>query len=206
MAKKRGPDPSPARAGGVRPDARASESPTPADLPPAARRPTYVEALAAYEQGMNALQRRDYDAAAAAFRHLLSAYPRETEIQERARVYLNVCERHLQAPAPAPQTIPDRIYAATLAINGGRYDEAERVLASVIEEAPDHDHAYFMLAVARTGRGLSDGALAALTRAVALNPENRIVARHDPDLASLRVLPQFQRLVDGAGPGGRNGR
>ena len=156
---------------------------------------------------MAALQRREYAAAATAFRHLVSSFPKEMELRERARVYLSICERHLEAPSSGPRTIPDRIYAATLAINGGQYDDAERVLATVIEDVPDHDHAYFMLAVARTGRGLSDAALAALTRAVALTPENRVVARHDPDLATLRALPQFQRLVNGAPPAGRrNGR
>ena len=43
--------------------------------------------------------------------------------------------------------------AATLAINGGRYDQAIAHLRLVRDEDPDNDHALYMLAVAHAQRG-----------------------------------------------------
>ena len=54
------------------------------------------------------------------------------------------------------------------------------------DEDPDNDHALYMLAVAHAQRGEHAEAIAHLERAIALNPENRALARRDPDLEPLR--------------------
>ena len=102
------------------------------------------------------------------------------------RLYLNICQRQATPREAAPQTIDERLYAATLAINGGQYDEAIAHLRLVRDEDPDNDHALYMLAVAHAQRGEHAEAIAHLERAIALNPENRALARHDPDLEPLR--------------------
>jgi hypothetical protein len=54
------------------------------------------------------------------FESVLRKYPEEKELHERVRLYLNICERQA-APRPAvPETLQERLYAATLAINGGK--------------------------------------------------------------------------------------
>src|SRR4030088_1828707 len=83
------------------------------------RRTTYFEAVALYERGLDALQRHEYDRASNLFSSVLEQYPEEKELQERVRLYLNVCERQAIARKAAPETIDERLYAATLAINGG---------------------------------------------------------------------------------------
>ena len=90
----------------------------------------------------------------------------------------------------------ERLYAATLAINGGRYDEAITHLRLVRDEDPDNDHALYMLAVAHAQRGEVAEAIAHLERAIALNPENRGLARTDPDLEPLREDDSFRAALD----------
>src|SRR5262245_12618571 len=101
---------------------------TPSVVPPArpdpARRTSYLEAVAVYEKGVVALQRHDYDRALELLQSVLKQYPEEKELHERVRLYLNICERHVKAQKTDPQTIEERLYASTLAINGGKYDEA----------------------------------------------------------------------------------
>jgi tetratricopeptide (TPR) repeat protein len=126
---------------------------------------------------------------------LLDGHPSEPELHDRARIFLAFCERHLDHPT-TPRTLEERIDAATIALNRGRFDEAEHLLSRVTRDAPNHDYAHFMLAVARTGRGAFDAALAALDRAVALNPENRLLAMREPDLEPLRRVTGFQRTVN----------
>jgi tetratricopeptide (TPR) repeat protein len=159
-------------------------------------RPTYVEAVAIYEKGIEALQRHDYNHALELFQSVLRQYPEEKELHERVRLYLNICERHATPREAAPQSIEERLYASTLAINGGRYDEAISHLRLVRDEDPDNDHALYMLAVAHAQRGEHAEAVAHLERAIALNPENRALARRDPDLETLHDDEAFRGAID----------
>ena len=55
-----------------------------------------------------------------------------------------------------------------------------------------------MLAVAHAQRGEHAEAIAHLERAIALNPENRALARRDPDLEPLRDDEAFRAALDAA--------
>jgi len=160
------------------------------------RRSTYFEAVAVYEKGVEALQRHDFNRALDLFESVLRQYPEEKELHERVRLYLNICRRHATPREASPQTIEERLYASTLAINGGRYDEAISHLRLVRDEDPDHDHALYMLAVAHAQRGDHAEAIAHLERAIALNPENRALARRDPDLEPLRGDDAFRGALE----------
>src|SRR5919198_1453422 len=138
MAKQRRPQPRPAKAQPQassippappalkgdpppqQPQNRASAIATPSPSPQ--RRSTYFEAVALYERGLEALQRHDYQAAANLFESVLRQYPEEKELHERVRLYLNICQRQATPREASPQTLDERLYAATLAINGGLYD------------------------------------------------------------------------------------
>jgi outer membrane protein assembly factor BamD (BamD/ComL family) len=151
-----------------------------------------------YERGLDALQRHDYAGAAQLLKSVLQQYPEEKELHERVRLYLNICERHAAPHEAGPQTIEERLYASTLAINGGKYDQAIVHLRLVRDEDPDNDHALYMLAVAHAQRGEHAEAIAHLERAIALNPENRGLAKRDPDLEPLRGHESFRGALDTA--------
>jgi tetratricopeptide (TPR) repeat protein len=152
--------------------------------------------VAIYERGLEALQRHEYERASNLFSSVLQHYPEEKELHERVRLYLNICERQAAARGTAPQTIDERLYAATLAINGGNYDQALQHLRLVRDEDPDNDHALYMLAVAHAQRGEPAEAVAHLERAIALNPENRGLARTDPDLEPLHDDEAFRSALE----------
>ena len=160
------------------------------------RRSTYFEAVAIYERGLEAIQRHDYVQAKELLESVLRQYPEEKELHERVRLYLNVCERQIVQPAAAPQSVDERLYAATLAINGGQYDQAIAHLRLVRDEDPDNDHALYMLAVAHAQRDELAEAVAHLERAIALNPENRGLARTDPDLEPLHDDEAFRTALE----------
>jgi tetratricopeptide (TPR) repeat protein len=183
------------------PDSRSAQtsSATPS------RRSTYVEAVALYERGLAALQQHDYREAAGLLESVLQQYPDEKELHERVRLYLNICERQAAPRETSPRTVEERLYASTLAINGGRYDEAISHLRLVRDEDPDNDHALYTLAVAHAQRGEHAEAIAHLERAIALNPENRVLARRDPDLEPLRDDEAFRMALE-SGPSGSSPR
>jgi len=194
MAKQRSHPTAKARASAPGADPAAKPSPE------STRRSTYFEAVALYERALDALQHHDYPTAVEQLNSVLRLYPEEKELHERVRLYLNVCERQSAPREPAPVTVQERLYAATLAINGGRHDEALMHLRLVRDEDPDNDHALYMLAVAHAQRQELAEALAHLDRAFALNPENRAIARQDPDLDPLRGNESFRASIDSSSP------
>lgn len=171
---------------------------TPSSAGPASRA-NYADAVGLYEKGMEALQRHDYNKALELFENVLTSFPDERELHERVRLYLNVCRRHATPKAAAPQTVQERLYASTLALNGGRYDEAISHLRLVRDEDPDNDHALYMLAVAHAQRGEHAESIAHLERAIALNPENRALARRDADLDPLHDDDAFHHALNAGG-------
>lgn len=164
----------------------AVTSPKPAAAHPSGpvRRPTYPDAVARYEAGILALQEHRFQQAADAFRSVLAEYPEEKELNDRARLYLALCDRHLKS-APEPRTTEERLYAATLAINARDADTALRHLGDIVALDPDHDGALYMLGVVHALREDLPTALTYLQRAIARNPENRSLALQDADLERL---------------------
>ena len=157
-----------------------------------------------YETGVRALQRHDYDGAASQFRTIIERYPEERELQERSQLYLRVCERETaRRPAP-PQTPQERVYAATVALNAGDTPAALDHLRRAIADAPDSDHAHYIMAVALAAKGDPGLALEHLRQAIALNRDNRALARQDPDLEGVRGVEGFWDLVDGSAGSARS--
>jgi outer membrane protein assembly factor BamD (BamD/ComL family) len=204
MVKRRRPQPAPVKTPvKLRPLQRSkrvrSKPPAPAlaaEATPQTRRSTYIEAVGLYERGLEALQRHDYSAAAEFFESILRQHPEERELHERVRAYLVFCRRHLTTLEATPTTLEERLYASTLAINSGQYDQAISHLRLVRDEDPDSDHALYMLAVAHAQRGEHAVAVAHLVRAIALNRENRTRAKSDPDLWPLRRDEAFRAALD----------
>lgn len=190
----------PGKAAAARPKRRAPEPrepvQAPAPPPPVPRKPGFYEAVAIYERGVQALQRHDFQAAAGFFRTILERYPEERELLERARLYLRVCERETSRQPAAPRTPAERVYAATVALNSGDHTGALDHLQRALAEDPASDHAHYIMSVALGMRGRADEALDHLRHAIALNPENRGLARQDPDLESIRGHGSFRSVLD----------
>jgi tetratricopeptide (TPR) repeat protein len=166
---------------------------------PAPHTEPHDEAVHIYEQGVEALQQRNYAKAARLLESVLSSYPEEKELHERVRVYLNVCQRQAAPPDRTPKSTEERVYAATLAINAGAYDKGLSELRQALERDPANDHIHYMLAVVHSLKGDFVSALPHLRRAIELNSDNRFLAQHDADFEALRISgSEFRSLVQAA--------
>ena len=154
-------------------------------------REAYAKAVTLYEKGLKALQRKNYDGAATAFRTLLEDFPEERELHDRARLYLNVCERETGPKVKVPKSVDERILAATLALNRRDVDQALVLLRRTASSHPKHDHIQYMLALAHALRDDVETAAEHLERAIALNPGNRLQAKQEPDFDSIRRTQPF---------------
>jgi tetratricopeptide (TPR) repeat protein len=188
----------------VQPSARARQkAPAPAAPP---RRSTYADAVVLYERGLQALQARRYRDAAEILQRVIVEYPEEIELHERARLYIRVCQRQLAPLDATPKTPEEQVYAATLALNAGALDRAVALLTAAIQQHRDNDAAEYMLGVALASRGDQAGAIAHLTRALELNPENRELLRKEPELEALRQTDELQAALAAPLAGGRKER
>lgn len=177
-------------------DTRRPVAPPPPAAPVPPRKPGFYEAVAIYERGVQALQRHDYPGAAGHFRAVLDGYPDERELLERARLYLRVCERETSRQPPVPKSPAERVYAATVALNSGDHSGAMDHLQRALGDDPDSDHAHYTMAVALGMRGRTQEALDHLRHAIAINPENRALAKQDPDLDAIRGDSTFRSVLD----------
>jgi len=202
MAKRARPRPVRADRKAARPDSRPAKltlQPTPVVAYPAATSAPpgpAAEAIASFQRGMESLQRKDYRAASMSFRDLLERFSSERALLDRARVYLDLCERELQRRPPNPTTIEERLTAATAALNNDDDRRAESLAKSVLADQPDQDLAIYLLAAVEARRESIDAALELLTRAISLSPEAGQQARYDPDFDSLHDSELFWKLTD----------
>src|SRR4029079_5846930 len=112
------------------------------------------------------------------------------------RLYLRVCERETSRQPAGPKTPAERVYAATVALNSGDHKGALDHLQRALGEDPDSHHAHYIMAVALGMKNRADEALEHLQQAIALNPENRSLAKQDPDLDSIRDHNRFRDALD----------
>ena len=155
-----------------------------------------AEAVAMFQAGMEALQRKRYDEAAGRFRSLISTHSTERALLDRARVYLELCERELQRQPANPRTVEERLTAATAALNNDDDAAAEKLARGVLADDPDHDLALYLLAAIESRRGAIEPALDLLARAIGISPEAVQQARFDPDFDALHDSEEFWKLTD----------
>jgi tetratricopeptide (TPR) repeat protein len=161
----------------------------PFDGPPA-------EAVRLFEEAMSALQRHRYAEAARGFERLVTSFPQERTLLDRARVYLGLCQRELQRAPAEPRTVEERLTAATAALNDADEARAEVLAHSVLSDSPDDDLALYLLAAVHARRGANESALNLLKQAATISPDVRAQARHDPDFSGLYEVDGFRDLVE----------
>jgi tetratricopeptide (TPR) repeat protein len=145
---------------------------------------------------MRTLQQHDFSKAADLLHHMMATFPDERELIERSKVYLALCERQLRPLTAEPQNTAERLYAATLALNASDLDAAVGHLEQILREQPGHDQALYMLAVSYAQRDQHADAIRYLQQAIEANPENRALARMDPDLDDLRDDDAVSALLE----------
>lgn len=80
-------------------------------------------------------------------------------------------------------------------INAGELDAGMKILMSARDRSPDNDNAWVALASGYLKLDRRDDALAALKRAIDLNPGAKRIVQRNRNFAALREDPEFVRLV-----------
>jgi tetratricopeptide (TPR) repeat protein len=146
-----------------------------------------------YQAAVQLLQQGKYEKALEAFNKLLPSAP-DTLI-ERCRMYISTCRRQLEKPRLAFLTPEEHYDYAVSQLNTGYYEEARDQFQAILSSNPQADYAFYGLALLGAITGQSQDCLDHLSRAIELNPKNRLQARVDNDFQNMVDDPRFTELL-----------
>ena len=158
-----------------------------------AQDPRYDAAVDSYQSGLKAMQERKFDKAKVSFQKVISSGLRD--LADRATVFLNTCNQHLNKPANSFKTPEEHFDYAISLMNLGEYVGAREHLDRIIKQAPAADYAWYGSSALNCLTGHFEEALKQLSEAIRLNPRNRFQARNDSDFRSLADDPRFTELI-----------
>jgi tetratricopeptide (TPR) repeat protein len=171
--------------------ATAPKTTKPAGKPPA----VYDEpALDAFGEGLQALHQKNWARAAEMFESALEQSDR-SDISARARQFLTTARQHLPAKSAgtAKGEDGDPFLQAVFEKNRGNLAAALDLCRKEGREQKDERFAYLAAAVL-AAEGRIEEAVQALSRAIELNPKNRVHAYHDSDFAEIRKDRDHRQL------------
>jgi tetratricopeptide (TPR) repeat protein len=146
-----------------------------------------------YQTAVQLVQQGKFDKAVAAFEKLLPTAP--PEIVERCRMYIQTCHRQINKRGLEFRTPEERYDYAVSQLNGGYFEEAGDQLRGIISDYPGADYAFYGLALLDSITGRVQGCLDNLSKAIELNPKNRLQARSDNDFQNMVDDPRFTELL-----------
>jgi outer membrane protein assembly factor BamD (BamD/ComL family) len=146
-----------------------------------------------YQSALQLLQQGKYDKALAALEKLLPEAP--MELKERVTMYICTCQRQLDKPKLTFLTPEEHYDYAVSQLNTGYYDEAREQFNHILTGHPGADYAFYGMAVLDAITGRTQDCLSNLSRAIELNPKNRLQARVDNDFQTMVDDPRFTELL-----------
>jgi tetratricopeptide (TPR) repeat protein len=151
------------------------------------------KALSEYQTALQWMHEGKYEKARQAFEKLSQDGP--VEILERVRVYMAACERRAQQSGLSFKSPEEQYDYAISLLNTGFYEEARDQFHGILKTNADADYAYYGLAILESMTGMAELCLEHLSKAIELNPRNRIQARSDSDFQDMADDPRFTELL-----------
>jgi len=149
--------------------------------------------LAAFEAAMKQFHARRLAEARDLF--VAAAAGPESDVANRARLHIAMCDQRLPQPIEKPQSA-EEYYNYGVALTNARHLSAARDnLEKALALAPLADHVHYALALVEALDGNFDAARGHLARAIELQPRNRLIARQDADFAPVARHPWFDALL-----------
>jgi tetratricopeptide (TPR) repeat protein len=125
----------------------------------------------------------------------------DASLRHRAQVHIRICRQRTESDTVELASVEDYYNYAVKLINDRRLDEAEKHLDQALKKAAGAAHIHYAKAIVAALRKNGDNAYRSLTRAIELDPRNRLLARRDPDLAGVRDEARIVALLQGDGSG-----
>jgi tetratricopeptide (TPR) repeat protein len=146
-----------------------------------------------YMTAVQLLQQGKFEKALAGFEKLLPLAP--MELLDRCKMYIITCHKQLEVRRLTFLTPEEHFDYAISQFNTGYYEEAREQFEGILTGHPNADYAFYGLALLDAITGRTQDCLGNLSRAIELNPRNRLQARADNDFQSMADDPRFTELL-----------
>jgi tetratricopeptide (TPR) repeat protein len=110
-------------------------------------------------------------------------------------MYISICQRQMDKRNLTFSTPEEHYDYAVSMLNTGYYEEAREEFGSILSAHPEADYALYGLALLDAMTGRTQDCLGNLSKAIELNPKNRLQARVDNDFQSMADDPRFTELL-----------
>lgn len=150
-----------------------------------------------YEAAVRLMHAEKFERARAEFDRLISEYPNETELVDRANVLIQACDKRIQEARTTPKlrSANDYYEVGVAEMNSGALEDARAHLEHALGLLPRADHVLYALAAVSALSGDREKALGYLSRSIEGRGENRFLAANDVDFESLAGDAGFLSLV-----------
>jgi len=159
------------------------------------RTATLDKAIKDYEEALRLFAKKEFSKAAHLFEALIKDSPTEREVADRSRMYLSICKAQTASAPPKPKSAQDHYLLGVIASNEGRLEDAADLFDRMIKIDSGNDRGYYELAAVCSLRNDRAGAVSNLSRAIDINPANRVYALNDADFDALREDSEFMQLL-----------
>jgi tetratricopeptide (TPR) repeat protein len=150
--------------------------------------------LKTWEQAVRLFGDRSFAEACERFREA-TAGP-DSQIADKARSYLQICERKTSRPELQLRSAEDHFNYGVERMNARDLERAGFHLERALGLEPAGDHILYTLALCSGLAGDGNRACENLKRAIALEPRNRIMARQDAEFVALAAqFPALRALL-----------
>lgn len=169
---------------------------------PALVPPPVAQSLSPAQLQIQAFERAVRHFSAQQFAEALAAFADVTkgpaaDVSQRARSYIQVCERRLAAPSLEFRTADDHYNYAVERLNARDFEKARQHLASALKLQPRGEHILYTVGICCGLAGDGNGAYENLKLAIEIEPRNRVHARQDSDFAvAAEHFPHLRSLVE----------
>jgi hypothetical protein len=146
-----------------------------------------------YEKAVAEFNNRRY-AKALALLQKVEEGPNAT-FRHRAHVYAEICRQKASSEKPQLKTADDHYNYGIKLMNDRKLDEAEQHLQRALRLAPEAAYLHYAHAVLRALKGDARAAFENLKKAIEIDPQSRVLALNDADLAGVASDPLISQLL-----------
>jgi len=162
---------------------------------------TEDQQLELFEQAMEAFRAADFAQALKVFEAV--AQGPDGPMRHRATVHTRICRQRIGSGTVDLKTADDHYNYAIRLINDRRLSEASDHLEKALTLAKKPAaHVHYAMAVVAALEDDVDSSFDKLRHAIEIDPQQRLIARRDPDLAALAGAPPIAELLAGDGSTG----
>ena len=116
-------------------------------------------------------------------------------LTHRAGVYLQICQEQMARGKPRFKTADEHYNYAVQLMNDGQLEDAETYLNKALRMDRTAAHLQYALSVLKVLSGDLSAAFEALKKSIQSDPQNRILALRDADLAVVAKAEPFKSLL-----------